>query len=169
MKTYDVYEIYYHGNISNCKNKDFREFVFEYGDWDLIATYTSEKEAHRMWRDKWSKMAETTVDEDGFFTACMYSFEITVRDENEEPVDSTYIDNAYQKLNIEANKRKKGYNEYDELEIIRKKINIMKNDAFDDYRSDLQFYGEFTYDTEESKKKYDILKQVYELLGELVE
>ena len=25
------------------------------------------------------------------------------------------------------------------------------------------------YDTEESKKKYDILKQVYELLGELVE
>lgn len=164
MKTYDVYEIYYRGNISNCENEDFQENVFDEGDWDLVKTYTDEKEAYRMWRNKWSKMAKTTVDEDGFFTAYVYSFEITERDENDEPIESVCIDYSYKEPKAE-----KPEDEYDRLENVYKEVEDLKNIAFDDYRSDLQFYGEFTYDTEESKKKYDILKQVYELLGELVE
>jgi len=100
MKTYDIYEIYYRGKISDCENEDIQKYVFENGDWDLVKTYTDEKEAHRMWMGKWSKMAETKVDEnnDEFFTSVMYNFETTERDENEEPVDSVYIDNAYEEL-----------------------------------------------------------------------
>ena len=163
MKTYDVYEIYYRGNISNCENEDFQENVFDEGDWDLVKTYTDEKEAYRMWRGKWSKMAKTTVDEDGFFTAYMYSFEITERDENDEPVESVCIDHIYKEPKVE-----KPENEYDRLESVYKEVEDLKNIGFDDYKNNKEFYG-FTYDAEEAEKKYNILEKVYELLGELVE
>lgn len=163
MKTYDVYEIYYRGNISNCENEDFQENVFDEGDWDLVKTYTDEKEAYRMWRNKWSKIAKTTVDEDGFFTAYMYSFEITERDENDEPIESVCIDYSYKEPKVENPE-----NEYDRLENVYKEVEVLMNIAFDDYKNNKEFYG-FTYDTEEAEKKYDILEKVYELLGELVE
>ena len=117
--------IYYRGNISNCENEDFQENVFDEGDWDLVKTYTDEKEAYRMWRSKWSKMAKTTVDEDGFFTAYMYSFEITERDENDEPIESVCIDHIYK----EPKEKNQKMNMID-LKMYTKKLKKIKEYCF---------------------------------------
>lgn len=55
----------------------------------------------------------------------------------------------------------------EKIEEIRKEILKLKDEALDDYMCDKEFYGEFTYKAEESEHKYQILKQVYDLLGEL--
>ena len=57
----------------------------------------------------------------------------------------------------------------EKIEEIRKEILKIKDDALDDYMCDKEFYGEFTYEAEEAEHKYQILKQVYDLLGELTE
>ena len=105
MLTYDVYTIYYHGKVSdyhecnydgNSANLYYElyDFVSEHGEWDLVASYKDYDEAWRMWNDKWSKMAETKLDDDDndFFSCTMMRFEKTERDENEEPLDSWDLD-----------------------------------------------------------------------------
>lgn len=57
----------------------------------------------------------------------------------------------------------------EKIEEIRKEILKLKDEALDDYMCDKDFYGEFTFEAEESEHKYQILKQVYNLLGELTE
>ena len=57
----------------------------------------------------------------------------------------------------------------EKLEEIRKEILKLKDEALDDYMCDKEFYGKFTYKTEESEHRYNVLKQVYNLLGELTE
>ena len=78
METYDVYEIYYTGKMS------------EYND------VLNEDEAHRMWNGKWSNMAETKINEydNDFFSATAYVFERTIRNEGGEPIDSYDIDGS---------------------------------------------------------------------------
>ena len=108
MKTYDVYEIYYTGKMSEYNNvldedefgtnKAFflLDYICEHGDWDLVASYKNEDEAHRMWNGKWSNMAETKINEydNDFFSATAYVFEKTIRNEGGEPIDSYDIDGS---------------------------------------------------------------------------
>ena len=108
METYDVYEIYYHGKMSEYKdvlnedefgtNKAFFliDYISECGDWDLVASYKNKDEAYRMWDRKWENMAETKIDEDDndFFSATVYRFEKTIRNEDGEPEDSYDIDGS---------------------------------------------------------------------------
>ena len=100
METYDIYEVYYHGkiddNIDMKNGVDLFYFVRDNGDWDLVKTYNNEKSAYKMWDERWSKKAKTEIDEDdnNFFSATIYVFERTIRDENEEPIDSVDIDGS---------------------------------------------------------------------------
>lgn len=106
METYDVYEIYYHGKIFDYNNMlinngeygrgSFSKYVCDNGDWDLVASYNNLKEAYRMWEGKWARYAETKLDEYDycFFTVIMYKLEKTIRDENEEPIESHDIAEA---------------------------------------------------------------------------
>ena len=57
----------------------------------------------------------------------------------------------------------------EKLEEIREEILKLKDEALDDYMCDKEFYGESTYKVEESEHRYNVLKQVYNLLGELTE
>ena len=57
----------------------------------------------------------------------------------------------------------------EKIEEIRKEISKLKDEALDEYICNQEFYGEFTYKAEEAEHKYKILKQVYNLLGELTE
>ena len=57
----------------------------------------------------------------------------------------------------------------EKLEEIREEILKLKDEALDDYMCNKEFYGEYTYKTEESEHRYNILKQIYNLLGELTE
>ena len=104
METYDVYEIYYRGKVADYKDMisdgnegycrgSFADYVYKNGDCDLVATYDSLKEAYRMWEGRWAKYAETKLDEYDYhiFTVVMYKLEKTIRDENEEPIESYNI------------------------------------------------------------------------------
>ena len=106
METYDIYEVYYHGKYEDyLKLMEIDEFergalflynfVYEHGDWYAIATYDNKHDADMAW-DKWAEKAKTEFDEDDkdFFSAIIYVYERTIRDENEEPVNSFDIDGA---------------------------------------------------------------------------
>ena len=99
METYDVYEISYCGKINDIdlsSGYDIYDFVFENGEWDLAKSYTNKKVADKMWDEKWAKKAETKIDEDDaeFFSATIYVYETTIRNENGDPIDSYDIDGA---------------------------------------------------------------------------
>ena len=57
----------------------------------------------------------------------------------------------------------------EKIEEVYKEILRLKDEAFDDYMCDKEFYGEFTYEAEETEYKYKILEQICNLFTELTE
>ena len=57
----------------------------------------------------------------------------------------------------------------EKIEEVYKEILRLKDESFDDYMCNKEFYGEFTYKAEEAEHKYKILEQICNLFTELTE
>ena len=104
MVTYDIYEVYYHGKVSDYLESGnelddawgMNDYILEHGDWDSVFSTESKVEAWRKWSGTWSELAGIEVDEcdSDIFSAVIYRFECSQRDENMDITDSWDIDES---------------------------------------------------------------------------
>lgn len=54
-----------------------------------------------------------------------------------------------------------------DIDKLKENVLALKNEAKEEYEDAVDFYGKYTYKTEDARKKYEKLEQIYKLLDEI--
>ena len=54
-----------------------------------------------------------------------------------------------------------------DIDELKENVLALKNEAKEEYEEAVDFYGEYRYETEDVRKKYETLEQIYKLLDKI--
>ena len=54
-----------------------------------------------------------------------------------------------------------------DIDELKENVLALKNKAKEEYEEAVDFYGKYRYETEDARKKYETLEQVYKLLDKI--